>query len=233
MSASFIASCTLVDRNKPSLVAHSGNCNSCGADHKQHARNARWKMSFVWLFLYSSHFAFWASLVWTMPVFAQQSPKAQPGWAGVLESPFQGGWRVIRLRVQSKGGVLGCSLITGYATASTPSNQTWGFRSDSDELTLIMNVGQVEAVAGPEIALNIDGHEVGGVAVSGRPEPANGFSTAIAVVRDVSLQTGIFDLLQRGGMVQFTNGKTTFSAALSKEVASDFQECRRKAGLLS
>ena len=126
-----------------------------------------------------------------------------------------------------------CLLITGYATASTPSNQTWGFRSDIDELTLIMNVRQVEAVAGPEIALNIDGHEVGGVAVSGRPEPANGFSTAIAVVRDISLQKSIFGLLQRGGMVQLTNGKTTFSAALSKEVASDFQGCRRKAGLLS
>ncbi len=233
MPTSPIASPTLVGRIKPSSVGHPADRTLYGADHGQHLRNARWKLPFIWLVLHSFIFAFWASLTWTVPVFAQQMSKAQQGWAGVLESPFQGGWRVIRLRVQSKGGVPGCLLITGYATASIPSTQTWGFRSDSDELTLIMNVRQVEAAAGPDIALNIDGHGVGVVAVSGRPEPANGFSTAIAVVKNTSLQKRVFGLLQRGGMVQFTNGKTTLSAALSKEVASDFEECGRKAGSLN
>ena len=233
MAASFMTPPKLVGRTRPSSVAHSVDCTSCDADHGQRSRSARWKLPFVWLLLHSSVFAFWASLAWTLPVFAQQPPKPRPGWANVLGSPHQESWRVIRVRVPSKGGVPGCLLTTGYATASTPAYKIWGFRSDSDELTLIVNAKQVEAVAGPEIALNIDGQKIGEFAVSDRPTSANSVSTATAVIKDISLQERIFGLLRRGEMVQFNNDVTTFSAALSKEAASDFEECRRKAGLLS
>lgn len=159
---------------------------------------------------------------------------AQPAPQNMLirQWPMAGKWRVLLVRARSLGGAPACLLLTGYPNFGEPASQTWGFRSGGAELLLIMNARQVSDVAGADVAVAVDGNQIGRFPVTDRP-PLAGRSTAVASLTDVSSRKRILGLIQAGRSVRFTNSAYSFEEVLDAPGVAQFEECRHGSELLS
>lgn len=160
---------------------------------------------------------------------------AQPAPQNMLvrQWPMAGKWRVLLVRARSLGGAPACLLLTGYPSAGEPASRTWGFRSGGAELLLITNARQADEVAGADVAVTMDGNQIGRFPVTDRPTPAAGLSTAVASLTDASSRKRILGLIQAGRSVRFTNGTHFFEEVLDAPGIAQFEECRHGSELLS
>ena len=140
-------------------------------------------------------------------------------------------WVVYLNRLTSRGGRLGCLLITGFETAGRPDRHTWGFRSSGGELLLLINSFRPEDVEGNSISFAVDGSEVAKFAIGDRPGPARDYNSVFADV-PAAQQQRILSLLQGGRRINLNNGGKSFEALLDEGSAAAFKACRQEAELV-
>jgi hypothetical protein len=162
---------------------------------------------------------------------AQQREFNDGGSASALRNwPPSGVWFVSL--IPTRDGGLACTVLTGKTAENEAYVWGVGFKTDGTSGIAINDKLQA-AVAGPEIAVIVDGRSIGRYPVSDR-RSQNGYNSARSDL-DERASNRLVQILGLGGQVKLVTTNTTYVAALQgmKGALGYVRDCLEEARQLS